>query len=144
MRKNMTATVLLTILVNVAGCDLILDRLWNSGVHVRLLNNSDYPVKVTLYYSDQTDLPRDVLTTLGTKVEYTIPAQDSADLSKPCGELRSLVIDKAELLVVGSVGPEAEMEVLRRGTDFECLETLTFTFDHGPTIVDFNIDYQHQ
>ena len=125
------------------GCDLALNFLGQSNsVTVRLVNNSDFSVDVDLFISSEQDIPRDVLTTLGDKLEFTLAPGESTSLMRECEDLQAVVIDDADLRVTGSLGPDADTNVLRDGSDFDCGDTIVFTFDHSSAITDFHINVE--
>lgn len=122
-----------------SGCGLLLDIVNPPITTVRLVNNADFEVRVVLYYDDEQDAPRDLLTEFGVRMELTLAPGETASFTRDCAELQALVIDNAELRVIGQVGPEADTEVLRDGRDFDCRDVITFTFDHSPLLVDFDV-----
>ncbi len=124
------------------GCGLLgllADQIQPKTVTVRLVNDGDYAVEVELFIADNQDLPEDVLTEIGTELNFTIPAGESAVFSRRCDDLQAIVIDKATLMVIGGNGPDASSDVLRDGTDFGCGETIVFTFEHSDVILDFHV-----
>ncbi|UCE59506.1 MAG: hypothetical protein JSU63_18935 [Phycisphaerales bacterium] len=122
-------------LVFLAGCDILALNM----VHVSLVNSSDYDVEVELYISDQQELPEVLLTELGDELQYTISAGQTVSFSRDCDELQAIMIEDADLQVIGGIGPEASTGVLRDGDDFNCGSFITFTFDHSDEILDFDI-----
>jgi hypothetical protein len=139
MTRRALMVVGLVLLPLCASCDALLGFLPPNQTTVRLVNNGDFEVQVELYVGDQQEVPRDVLTQTGTKLEYTVAAGGAASFSRDCDNLQAIVIDNAKLMVIGPAGPNADMDVLRDGSDFNCGDTIVFTFDHGPLFVDFNI-----
>jgi hypothetical protein len=121
------------------GCTLLMNLAAPPVTSVRLQNNSDFEVRVVLYIDDEQDLPRDALTEVGTRLEFTLAPGGSTVFSRDCEDLQAVVIDGAELRVLGQVGPEADSGVLRDGSDFDCRDTVVFTFDHSALIVDFAV-----
>lgn len=138
-RIGILLTLAALLLLAFAGCDTLLSLLQPSTVRVELRNNGDYVVDVTLYYGESQSAPRDVLTTLGTQVEYSISPGETAAFSRDCDDLRAIVIDEASLRVIGQAGPSTDGDVLRDDDDFDCGDTIVFTFDHGPLLVDFAV-----
>lgn len=122
----------------VAGCGLIEDLL-PSRVEVLLINNSDNTVDVTLYVSDEQDIPEDLLTSVGDKLEYSIAAGQTVNFSRECSNLQAIIVDDARLRVVGDIGPQASTGVLRDGEEFSCNDRIVFTFDHSDVIIDFDV-----
>jgi len=132
-------TLPLLVLCTVTGCDVILALLSSSTVTVSLVNNSDYAVRVSLYIDDEQLTPEILMTELGTESVYTIPAGQTTTFVKTCDALQAIIIDDADLLVVGGLGPEANSGVLRDDDDFSCGDTIIFTFDHSAAILDFDV-----
>jgi hypothetical protein len=122
-----------------AGCDAVRQILGPSETSVRLVNDSDFPVEVDLYYGDEQDTIEAVLTETGTNVQRTIDAGDIYSFSDDCDNLQAIVIVDADLRVLSGLGPEDSTDVLRDGTDFSCGDTITFTFDHSAILTDFAI-----
>jgi hypothetical protein len=122
-----------------AGCEAIIGFLQPRTVTVRLVNDGDFAVNVRLFFDDDQDLPRSVLTEDGTELRYTIAAGETATFARSCDDLQAVVIDDADLLIVGEIGPEADTNVLRDGDDFGCGDTIVFTFDHSNLLVDFDV-----
>ncbi|MGE0480439.1 MAG: hypothetical protein AB7Q17_08200 [Phycisphaerae bacterium] len=127
------------LLLTCGGCGLLLDVVNPPITTVRLVNNSDFDVRVVLFYDDEQDAPRDLLTEFGVRMELTLAPGETASFTRDCTELQALVIDNAELRIIGQVGPEADTEVLRDGREFDCRDVITFTFDHSPLLVDFDV-----
>lgn len=139
MRRGIVVLALCCVCVFGPGCDFLVGLLQPSTTSVRLVNNGDFDVEATLYYDDDQELPRDVLTEIGTRMDLTIAPGETTSFTRDCDALQAIVIDNASLNVVGQVGPEADTNVLRDGDDFGCGDTIVFTFDHGPVLVDFDI-----
>jgi len=128
-------------LILLPGCDALLAILL-SGTNtttVELVNNSDFDVDVILYYDDTQEIPDFLLTETGTLVEVTVAAGQTHRFSRSCDELQAIIIDDADLLVIGGIGPETSSDVLRDGEDFSCGSTVRFTFDHTAAILDFDV-----
>lgn len=128
-------------LAALCGCGPLSIFLPLNQTAVLLVNNGDYPVEVRLFYSDQQDIPEALLTqdSVGTEVDYTIPAGESASFTRDCDQLQAIIIDHAKLNVALGIGPEDDTGVLRDGSDFHCGNTIVFTFEHSSNIVDFHI-----
>ena len=110
-----------------------------TSVTVNLVNHSDFAVEVDLYISNEQDVPESILVTLGEKIEFTVPAGETRTFTRDCDDLQAIIISDADLMVIGQIGPSADTDVLRDGTQFNCGDTIDFTFDHSPAIVDFAI-----
>lgn len=131
-------------LITLSGCDAILFVLNPQATTVELVNNGDFPVEVTLFIDDDQDIPEDVLTNLGTELQFVVPAGRSVVFSRDCDSLQALIVEDADLLIVGEIGPEASTDVLRDGSDFDCNDILTLTFDHSAVILDFDVTYSRE
>lgn len=107
----------------------------NANVTVRLVNDADFNVDVILYTYDHADAPKDVITTLGTKLEFTLAPGDATSFTRACGEIKAVFVDNAKLHVFGDIGPEAESNILRKESDYTCGDRVTFRFDHDPNDV---------
>lgn len=124
----------------VGGCDVlrgIIDT--TTRTTVRLVNNTSFPVEVELWYSDTQEAPRDIITSLGEKVTLTIAAGEVSSFSRDCDELQAVVIEDADLRIIGGIGPETDSDVLRDGDDFGCADTITFTFTSSALGTDFTV-----
>lgn len=133
--------VLVAICPVVSGCDALEDLFGADTVTVALVNNSSLglDVEVEIYISDQQEIPELLLTELGTKLEYTVEAGETATFSRSCDDLQAIIISDADLQVVGGLGPETSSDVLRDGDDFSCGDTIVFTFDHSLVPIDFDV-----
>ncbi len=128
--------ILLTVL---PGCGYLETLLQLNTTAVQLVNDSDFNVQVVLYYDDDQNLPRAVLTEVGTQLEFTLIPGESRTFTRSCDDLQAIVIDDADLMVVGQIGPETDSDVLRDGTDFGCGDTIRFTFAHSDILTDFDV-----
>ncbi|MEP0845280.1 MAG: hypothetical protein HRF50_00505 [Phycisphaerae bacterium] len=139
MNSRVSVAILASVLASSAGCAFLDDLLGVNLTAVRLVNNGDFDVRAVLYFDDDQEIPREVLTEIGTRMEFTLAPGESASVIRDCDLIQAIVIDNAELMVIGQVGPETDTEVLRDGDDFGCGDTIVLTFDHGPLLTDFNI-----
>lgn len=139
MRVSVAAIAALSLFPLAQGCGALIGLLSPDTTRVRLLNNGAFDVDIVLYIDDDQEIPGDLLTEVGTRLEYTVPPGETRTFSRDCDALQAIVIDDADLAVVGQVGPNAETEVLRDGDDFGCGDTIEFTFDHSAVLVDFDI-----
>jgi len=108
---------------------------------VRLVNNASFPVEVRLFYGDNQHSPESVLETFGHKLEFTIEPGDEESFSRDCDELQSIFIKKAELSILGDIGPSASTSVYRDGTDFGCGDSITFTFTQSALATELHITF---
>lgn len=139
MNTRVSVAILAAVLASSAGCAFLDDLLGLNLTRVRLVNNGDFDVQAVLYFDDDQEIPRELLTEIGTRMEFTLAPSESASITRDCDALQAIVIDNAELMVIGQVGPEADTDVLRDGSDFGCGDTIILTFDHGPLLTDFDI-----
>jgi len=124
------------------GCG-VLETLVNlfpsRDVTVRLVNAGEFAVEVKLFISDQQDIPEQLLDEVGTELDFTVPAGETTTFSRSCNDLQAIVVDDAQLLVIGGAGPHANSSVLRDSTNFGCGDVIVFSFDHSDLIVDFHV-----
>jgi hypothetical protein len=138
--RNLIRLVLLLILaLPLGGCGVLAALLLPTTVMVWLVNDSDYPVEVTLFIHDEQDLPEFLLTEVGDELNFTVPAGQLVTFARGCEDLQAIMIEDADLLVIGGMGPEANTNVLRDGDDFGCGSTIVFTFSHSAAVTDFEI-----
>jgi hypothetical protein len=117
-----------------AGCGAVRTlsgRLGAQQVRVTLVNNGDFPVDVRIRYDDEQDIPEDLLDEVGTEVTFTVPEVGGTQtFARDCGEFQAFRIVRADLDVLGEVGPSADTVVQRDGDDFNCGDSITITFEH--------------
>lgn len=140
MKKWIGYTVVAGVLPWLIGCDVLTDILLPSTVTVSLVNDSpDFDVEAMLIYHDDEDVLEVVLPEVGTEREFTIEPGGTATFIRDCDVLQAVVIDDADLLIIGGVGPETSSDILRMGEDFECGDEIIFTFTHGDLLLDFDV-----
>ena len=108
-------------------------------VTVELVNNGDFGVRAVIFYDDLQEVPEFVLVETGQEIEITVPAGGRQSFSRSCDDFQAMIVEDADLLVIGGAGPDASTDVLRDGDDFNCGSTITLTFDHSVTILDFDV-----
>lgn len=108
---------------------------------VDLVNNTAFPVEVTLYYGSDQNVLAAVLPVSGTEVVETVPGNSRVRLSRNCDDLQAIVIDNADLQIVGGIGPSQDTRVYRDGSDFGCGDTLTFTFTTSNFLTELEINF---
>lgn len=123
------------------GCPFLIDLLRPRTTTVRLVNEGAFPVEVELYYDDDQEIPEALLRETGTRREFTLDPGQVASFSDDCDDLQAVMIDDADLRIVGGIGPETDTGVLRDGDEFGCGDVITFTFDHSEIIVDFDVTF---
>ena len=133
------------VLLPAAGCESLISLLQPNTVTVRLVNTStSFQVDVELYYSNDQNVLEALLTTLGEERELSIPAGQSTTFSVDCDDLQAIMIEQAELVIISGIGPEESTGVYRDGTDFNCGDTLVFTFTHPVLPTDLDISFAVQ
>ena len=134
--------LLMTLVLSTAGCGALFDLLTPTTVRVVLVNEStDFGVEGTLYYDDEDDIPELLLTELGEEMSFTLAAGQTQSFIRSCDDLQAIIIDDADLQVIGSVGPEDSSEVQRIDDDYACGDDLVFRFSHTGAIVDFRVTF---
>ena len=139
MSKILAATVVLILLAANVGCDSLVGLLRPSETTIVLANDSDFDVEIVLFYDEDQNILELLLTEIGEEMRLTIGAGEQITFSRDCDDLQAIIIDDADLLLVGQLGPEVKTDVLRDGNEFGCGDTITFTFDHSDAIFDFSI-----
>lgn len=143
MRAFVGTIALMGLVTLATGCDALLALIAQqpTTVNVSFVNTSaDYTVQVDYYYSDQDDIPRDLLTSdLGERRNFTVPAGETFTFPLLCDDAQAMVVDDSDLLIVGGAGPEDNTDVLYDGEDFHCGDTITFTFSHSDLLLDFEV-----
>ncbi|MCB9854492.1 MAG: hypothetical protein H6818_02310 [Phycisphaerales bacterium] len=125
-----------------AGCGTLssITRLLSPDLtYVSFVNNGDYAVEGRIIIDDEQNTTEELLEEFGTEISFRVEAGDSMTISRDCDDLQAILLDDANLQVIGSAGPDARSDVFRDGSDFNCGDRITFTFDHGPQIVDFDV-----
>ncbi len=139
MSKNLTAIVVMILLATNVSCDSLVGLLRPSETTIVLANDSDFDIDVLLFYGDDQNILEALLTEIGEEMTLTIGAGEQFTFSRDCDDLQAIIIDDADLLLIGQLGPEVKTDVLRDGNEFGCGDTVTFTFEHSDTIFDFSI-----
>ncbi len=143
MRAFVGGIALMALLTLTTGCDALIALLAEAPttVTVAFVNSSaDFGVEVDYYYSDEDDIPRDLLTTdIGERRNFTIPAGETVSFPLLCEDAQAMIVDDSDLLILGGAGPEDDTDVLYDGADFSCGDTITFTFSHTDLLLDFEV-----
>ncbi len=127
-------------LILAAGCDLISIIIPEPGTTFRVINDADFPVEFDLYYGDEQNAPEAVLVEFGESVQRTLEAGGVYSETINCDELQAIVIDDADLRVIGGIGPETDTGVYRDGDDFGCGDTITFRFTSDSLGTSIDVD----
>ena len=138
---RMRAAVLFGLFPLLGGCEVALDLLLPTTVTVELVNEGSLPVEVDLFLSDQQDIPEFLLTQVGEHLTFTVEAGETVSFTRTCDDLKALVIDDADLRVIGGFGPDTRGRVRREDTDFACGDTLRFTFTHPEDLLSLQLDF---
>ncbi len=139
MMKRLAMAGLLLLSPAITGCDA-LSFLQPTVVSVLFVNDGDFPVDAVVFVHDEQDTPEFLLTEVGEEINVSIPAGATRTLFRSCDDLQVILVDDADLRIIGGLGPEAKSDVLRDGDDFNCGSTITFTFDHSDAITDFDVE----
>lgn len=137
-RRTRTVSIALLLLLPLAGCGTLLGLLLSSRVTVLLVNDTDFDVEVSIILDSRQDLPEFLLTETGEQVDMTVPAGETLSFTRDCDDLQAILIEDADVLLLGGLGPESNTDVLRDGDEFRCGDTIVFTFTQ-PSILDLNI-----
>ena len=139
MNKSLAVAVLVCLSAGLAGCDSLVGFLRERETTIVLANDSDFDVEVVLFYGDDQNILEALLTEIGEEMTLTLGAGEQITFSRDCDDLQAIIIDDADLLLVGQLGPEVKTDVLRDGNEFGCGDTITFTFEHSDAIFDVSI-----
>jgi len=133
----------MTVVFVSAGCDALIGLIGlvqgTQATTVELRNNSEYPVKVSVFFDDDQETIDGVIQETGTERNFVIPAGNTESFSRPCDDLQAVIVDDADLQIIGEIGPEDKSDLIRDGDDFGCGDTIIFTFDHSEILVDFRV-----
>ena len=122
------------------GCQFLVGLVTPSTTTVRLVNDGDFDVEATVYIDDDQNVLEDLIDDVGTQLTFTIPPGETREFTRDCNAIQAVMIDNAELRVIGAIGPETSSEVQRDGDDFNCGDIVTFTFDHSALLTDFRVN----
>lgn len=111
---------------------------------VLLTNSADFPVTVQLFYSDQQEVTEELLKSLGTEVNVALQPQETFPIARDCDNLQAVIIADSELQVIGGIGPNASTRVYRDGDDFNCGDTVIFTFSQDNLGTQLDISFSEQ
>ncbi len=141
MNYRIGYVITIGVLSLIAGCDGLVGILLPSTVTITLVNESaNFNVDGTIVYDDDDLFLRADLTALGTDLQFNLgPGASFSFPPLDCDEVEALILDDADLRVLGSVGPDTESDLLRVGDDFECGDEIVFTFTHSDIILDFDV-----
>lgn len=128
------------VMVNCCGCGALLNFAFPDTTTVRVVNNAAFDVEYDLYYGDDENTLEAFLVEFGEHVHTTLAPGESTVIAEDCSNLKAVIIDDADLRIIGGIGPEDDTRVYREGDDFDCRETITFTFNSDSLGLSFEID----
>lgn len=148
MRRIRSKGMLLSFLIATSlavtgGCglyDTLLSYLGPKQTTVRFINNGDFAVEGKVIIGDDQETTEDLLQATGTEISFSVDAGGTSSFSRDCDEIQALLLDDANLQVVGGAGPDTRSGLLRDGSDYNCGDRITFTFDHSAIITDFDVN----
>lgn len=108
---------------------------------VALKNSTAFPVEVRVRYGANQNVLAEILEEAGTEVVQTVPANSTVTFSRDCEELQAIMIENADLQIIGGIGPSQNTGVYRDGSDFGCGDTLTFTFSTSNFLTELEINF---
>jgi hypothetical protein len=115
-----------------------------STTTVRLVNNAGFPVTVKLVYGPDQNVLQEILEATGNVLDFTLQPGTSDSFSRDCSGLQAVEIQRADLSIIGGIGPSSGTRVYRDGSDFFCGNTITFTFTQSITATELNISFNQQ
>lgn len=140
MTYKLKAVMAVGIAVAIVGCEGVLDIILPSTVTVTLVNDSpDFDVEAIIIYDDEDDLPKFLLVETGVQRDVVVGPGEQASFTRSCDDLRALVLDDADLQIIGGFGPETSSDVLRIDDEYECGDEIIFTFTHSDLMLDFRV-----
>jgi hypothetical protein len=122
------------------GCDALLGLFSASTITITLVNQGDFIVDGTFLTSDTQEIPELLLTQTGDATDFVLQPGQSMTFIRSCDDVQALMIEDADLQVLGGIGPEAQTGVFRDGDDFGCGDRITLTFSHPATPLTLDID----
>ncbi len=139
--KMIKMVMLLVTMISVgstlAGCGFAL--IGPSRTTVELVNNGAFQVDVDLFYSDTQEILEILIKELGDELNISLAPGATETFSRNCDDLQAIIVDDADLRIIGGAGVDTMSDILRDGDDFRCGDTITFTFTHGVIPTDFNV-----
>lgn len=142
MNYKLKAVMAVGMALAIVGCEGVLDILLPSTVTVTLVNHSpDFDVEAILFYDDEDDLPKFLLVETGVQLDIIVGPGEEAGFTRSCDDLRAVVLDDADLLILGGLGPETSSDVLRIDDEYECGDEIIFTFNHSDLMLDFDVSW---
>jgi len=119
-----------------AGCDGLSFIINPTTVRISLVNTTGFAVEGSIRISDVQEIPRALLEEIGDEIEFNVPDGQVVTLVEKCDDLQAMVVEQANM--VGTIGPDADTDVLRDGDDFGCGDRIILTFTQS-ILIDFDI-----
>lgn len=135
MKILLSLTALATALPFFPGCP--------RSTTVELVNDTDFPVEVRLFYDNDQEVPAELLEEFGNELEFTIPAGDTQTFSRDCEDFQAVMVH-GDLMVAGNIGPSETTRVYRDGSDFGCDDIIRFTFTASEFATDLDISFSQR
>lgn len=136
---------------SLAGCGAaanVVGALQDDEVTVRLVNTADdSSVEGRLLYHEDQNILESVLTEVSagrSEREFDLGPGETSTFSDNCDDLQAIMIENADLQLLGGFGPNASTDVFRDGDDFNCGDTITFTFSPSALLTELDIDFNAQ
>lgn len=139
MRQRTGMAIMCGCALVMAGCELALDIILPTTVTITMVNTIDgFNIEGTIVYDNREALLKEDLVALGVDRVFNVAGGSSFSFAPlDCDDVESLVLDRAELQVIGDIGPSTDSEILRMGEEFECGDEIVFTFTGN--ILDLNV-----
>lgn len=132
----LVATALLS-----SGCEGFFSLLPSTNqTSVRLINNGSFPVNVTLYVHSDQNVLKAIMPSVGERIEITVPANSTRLITRDCDDLQAVLVDEAEVSIIGDIGPSTDSDVFRDGSDFGCGDVFALTFVYPVVPVSLSIE----
>ena len=141
--KKIAACLVLAVLP--LGCQGFLNSLNLGATSVRLVNNGQFAVSVTLVYDNNANVPDSDIGNQGTQATFNVPAGQSVDVTPiACPLIQAVKVLDATLQSGGSSQPHTHSDTFRQGPDYACGDRIIFTFTHSILLVDFSVAESRQ
>ncbi len=132
------------------GCDnlsFIVDGVTFNPQTVTLLlvNQTEFPVKPSVFVSDLNDiifegLTESFLTTSDNEQDFpNVDPGATVSYIYDCDDFKAVMAQEAELLVAPGISPENDTHIFIDDTDFDCGDTVTITFSGDAASFDARI-----
>jgi hypothetical protein len=130
MRTRLFTLSIVAVAMAMLGCNGLLDALGPSTTTVTLVNSGSGTLTVQIFTGTNQNASDFELEGFGDEQNITVPANSTRTFSLPCDDLQALLVADADVDIFAGIGPSADLDVLRDGTDFNCGDTVTLTFTY--------------